>query len=50
MSCSTRFAAEGTTDTLAQTVTLPTGCTTYRFQYWLAIDSNELSLFTARTR
>ena len=45
-----RFAAEGTTntDTLAQTVTLPTGCTTYRFQYWLAIDSNELSLFTAR--
>ena len=46
-----RFAAEGTTntDTLAQTVTLPTGCTTYRFQYWLAIDSNELSLFARDT-
>jgi hypothetical protein len=47
-----RFAAEGTTttDTLSQTVTLPTGCTTHRFQYSLAIDSNELSLFTARDR
>lgn len=27
------------TDTLAQTVTLPTGCTTYTFSFWLHIDS-----------
>ncbi|MCU7826396.1 putative Ig domain-containing protein [Kitasatospora sp. DSM 101779] len=28
-----------TTDTLAQTVTLPTGCTSYTFGFWLHIDS-----------
>ncbi|GAA4833159.1 putative Ig domain-containing protein [Kitasatospora terrestris] len=27
------------TDTLAQTVTLPTGCSTYTFSFWLHIDS-----------
>ncbi|KDN81494.1 putative Ig domain-containing protein [Kitasatospora cheerisanensis] len=27
------------TDTLAQTVTLPTGCTTYKLSFWLHIDS-----------
>ncbi|MEU9047708.1 MULTISPECIES: putative Ig domain-containing protein [unclassified Kitasatospora] len=27
------------TDTLAQTVTLPTGCTNYTFSFWLHIDS-----------
>ncbi|SBT48731.1 M4 family metallopeptidase [Micromonospora auratinigra] len=29
------------TDTLSQTVTLPAGCTTYTFSFWLHIDSAE---------
>ncbi|RKE23181.1 putative Ig domain-containing protein [Streptomyces sp. TLI_171] len=29
-----------TTDTLAQTVTLPTGCTSYNLSFWLHIDSD----------
>ncbi|WP_281415437.1 PKD domain-containing protein [Actinospica durhamensis] len=32
-----------TTDTLAQTVTLPTGCSTYAFSFWLHIDTAETS-------
>jgi PKD repeat protein len=34
------------TDTLAQTVTLPTGCTNYNFSYWLHIDTAETSTTT----
>jgi hypothetical protein len=30
-----------TTDTLAQTVTLPSGCSTYAFSFWLHIDTKE---------
>jgi PKD repeat protein len=29
------------TDTLSQTITLPTGCTTYNFSFWLHIDTAE---------
>lgn len=29
------------TDTLAQTVTLPTGCSTYTFSFWLHVDTAE---------
>ncbi|MCC9305602.1 putative Ig domain-containing protein [Kitasatospora sp. RB6PN24] len=36
-----------TTDTLAQTVTLPTGCTNENFSYWLHIDTAETSTTTA---
>jgi hypothetical protein len=30
-----------TTDTLAQTVTLPTGCTTYKFNFYMHVDTAE---------
>ncbi|WP_328806412.1 PKD domain-containing protein [Streptacidiphilus fuscans] len=36
-----------TTDTVAQTVTLPTGCSSYNFSYWLHIDTAETSTSTA---
>ncbi|HEV2376909.1 MAG TPA: PKD domain-containing protein [Streptosporangiaceae bacterium] len=36
-----------TTDTLSQTVTLPSGCTTYNFSYWLHINTAESSTTTA---
>jgi PKD repeat protein len=36
-----------TTDTVAQTVTLPSGCTTYNFSFWLHIDTQETSTTTA---
>jgi PKD repeat protein len=35
-----------TTDTLAQTVTLPTGCTTYNFNFWLHVDTAETTTTT----
>ena len=34
------------TDTLAQTVTLPSGCSNYNFSYWLHIDTAETSTST----
>ena len=34
---------KATTDTLSQTVTLPTGCSTYQLGYWLHIDTAETS-------
>ncbi|PYC86580.1 hypothetical protein C7C46_05570 [Streptomyces tateyamensis] len=36
-----------TTDTLAQTVTLPSGCTNYTFNFWMHIDTAETSTTTA---
>ncbi|HEX3956286.1 MAG TPA: putative Ig domain-containing protein [Trebonia sp.] len=36
-----------TTDTLVQPVTLPSGCTTYSFSYWLHIDTAETTKSTA---
>jgi PKD repeat protein len=36
-----------TTDTLKQTVTLPTGCTTYDFSFWLHINTAETTTTTA---
>ena len=36
-----------TTDTLAQTVTLPSGCANYNFNFWLHIDTAETSTTTA---
>jgi PKD repeat protein len=36
-----------TTDTLSQTITLPAGCTNYKFSYWLHIDTAETSTSTA---
>jgi PKD repeat protein len=36
-----------TTDTLAQTVTLPSGCTNYNFAFWLHINTTETSTTTA---
>jgi hypothetical protein len=36
-----------TTDTLAQTVTLPSGCTNYNFAFWLHINTAETSTTTA---
>ena len=35
------------TDTLSQTVTLPTGCTTYQASFWLHIDTAETTKTTA---
>ncbi|SBT52326.1 M4 family metallopeptidase [Micromonospora narathiwatensis] len=35
------------TDTLSQSVSLPTGCTTYNFSFWLHIDSSETTTTTA---
>jgi PKD repeat protein len=35
------------TDTLAQTITLPSGCTNYNFSFWLHIDTAETSTTTA---
>ncbi len=35
------------TDTLAQTVTIPTGCTSYVFGFWLHIDTAEVTTTTA---
>lgn len=35
------------TDTLAQAITLPTGCTTYQFSFWLHIDTAETTTSTA---
>ncbi|TVT30918.1 hypothetical protein FNH05_28745 [Amycolatopsis rhizosphaerae] len=35
------------TDTLAQPVTLPSGCTTYQFGFWLHVDTAETSTTTA---
>jgi len=36
-----------TTDTLSQTITLPTGCTSYNFSFWLHIDTAEYTTTTA---
>jgi hypothetical protein len=36
-----------TTDTLAQTSTLPAGCTNYTFSFWLHIDTAETTTTTA---
>jgi PKD repeat protein len=36
-----------TTDTLSQKITLPSGCTTYTFSFWLHIDTAETSTSTA---
>ena len=36
-----------TTDTLAQTVTIPTGCTTYALTFWMHIDTAQTSTTTA---
>ncbi|MDH6145906.1 PKD repeat protein, partial [Kitasatospora sp. GP30] len=38
---------KSTTDTLAQTVTLPSGCSTYNFSFWLHVDTAETSTTTA---
>ncbi|MDQ1746594.1 MAG: hypothetical protein QOD07_857 [Frankiaceae bacterium] len=35
------------TDTLSQAVTVPTGCTTYTFSFWLHIDTAETTTTTA---
>jgi Zn-dependent metalloprotease len=35
------------TDTLSQSVTLPSGCTTYTFSFWLHIDTAETTTSTA---
>jgi hypothetical protein len=35
------------TDTLSQAVTLPTGCSSYQFSFWLHIDTAETSTTTA---
>jgi PKD repeat protein len=35
------------TDTLSQAITLPTGCATYNFSFWLHIDTAETSTTTA---
>src|SRR5690242_6852507 len=35
------------TDTLSQTVTIPTGCTNYTFSFWLHIDTAETTTTTA---
>jgi PKD repeat protein len=34
------------TDTLSQSVTLPTGCTTYNFSFWLHVDTAETTTTT----
>src|SRR5262249_23763887 len=34
-------------DTLAQAITLPTGCSAYQFSFWLHIDTAESSTTTA---
>ena len=36
-----------TTDTLSQAVTLPSGCTTYNFSFWLHINTAETTTTTA---
>ena len=36
-----------TTDTLSQTITLPTGCTSYNFSFWLHINTAETTTTTA---
>ena len=36
-----------TTDTLSQTITLPAGCSTYNFSFWLHIDTAESTTTTA---
>ncbi|MCX4745232.1 putative Ig domain-containing protein [Kitasatospora sp. NBC_01287] len=38
---------KATTDTLAQSVTLPTGCANYQLSYWLHVDTAETSKTTA---
>jgi serine protease len=35
------------TDTLAQSVAVPSGCTTYSFSFWLHIDTSEVTTTTA---
>ncbi|HXA62450.1 MAG TPA: hypothetical protein VNW94_25145, partial [Streptosporangiaceae bacterium] len=35
------------TDTLSQSITLPTGCANYNFNFWLHIDTAETSTTTA---
>jgi PKD repeat protein len=35
------------TDTLSQSVTLPTGCSTYQFNFWLHVDTAETTTSTA---
>ena len=35
------------TDTLSQSVTLPAGCSSYVFSFWLHIDSSETTTTTA---
>jgi hypothetical protein len=35
------------TDTLSQTVTIPSGCTNYTFSFWLHIDTAETTTTTA---
>ena len=37
---------KATTDTLAQTVTLPSGCSTYTFSFWMHIDTAETTTST----
>jgi hypothetical protein len=36
-----------TTDTLSQTITLPAGCTSYNFSFWLHINTAETTTTTA---
>jgi serine protease len=38
------------TDTLSQTVTVPSGCTNYTFSFWLHIDTSETTTTTAYDR
>ncbi|MFE0465261.1 PKD domain-containing protein [Kitasatospora sp. NPDC058965] len=38
---------KATTDTLAQTVTLPTGCTNYNFSFWLHVNTAETTTTAA---
>jgi hypothetical protein len=35
------------TDTLAQTITVPSGCSTYQFSFWLHIDTAQTTTTTA---
>src|SRR5207245_9675430 len=35
------------TDTLSQSITLPTGCSSYQFSFWLHVDTAETSTTTA---
>jgi aminopeptidase S len=35
------------TDSISQSVTIPSGCTTYTFSFWLHIDTSETTTVTA---